>query len=792
MLLCLLALGLRLYRLDGQSLWYDEALSVYYARLPPAKLIRAVAHSDHPPLYFLALAGWIRLLGASEWAVRAFSALGGVLAVPLTYQLGRVTGLRLAGKPAAAIMAVLPFLIWYGQEARPYAWFVAQAALASLLLRRALSAYQRYLWWAYTLAVVVMLYTHVYGAFVLLFHVLYAISRRWLKADASRAQRSAPRCSGYWLVVSFLITGLLFSPWIYVWLGQYQRGATYWHGSFSVPQAAFLFLRAVAVGETALHTVWREAATLVMLALSTWGGVVILRLRGADPLFLLGHLLIIAGLILSVVWFIPKFAPRYLLVITPVLAVIVGVGLWDLWGRSWLRLPLLAVLALWGGVTGHSLARMYFDPEVARPDMRAVAAYIAKHAQPRDAILVVAGYNAPTVEYYNARCLPVYAIPDSLMPIVDRPLRREAVADTLNAIASSHDRVWLVLWQEFWVDPERLVFDQLLSNAPRLAVKEEFHGVSLLLFSLEGRPTFSPHPLVQRVVGVRYGEQVELVGYDLSRGTWARDLRQTALAEGREVILEEARHFHPGETLYLTLYWRALVPVVQDQTAFVQLLSPARRIYGQLDQRLGGDFFPVTQWPVGRVVEQDHPVPVLPGTPPGLYDLIIGVYQSETLARLPLTYAPDSDGGDFWRLGRIEVVPPPLPIPVTDVAVLLTLEGGGLRLVGYTPERTKVAVPDAWRFTLFWQATAPLVSPPALMFRLRATDGRASFVWRSPLAEGRYPPAEWRAGETVRDVQDVFLPGELPAGEYTLEVQWQEDAPWFALPGSIWIAHGGR
>jgi hypothetical protein len=297
---------------------------------------------------------------------------------------------------------------------------------------------------------------------------------------------------------------------------------------------------------------------------------------------------------------------------------------------------------------------------------------------------------------------------------------------------------------------------------------------------------------MHRVAGVRYGEQVELVGYDLSRGTWARDIRQTALTEGREIALEAATRFHPGETLYLTLYWRALTPILEEWTAFVQLLSPARHIYGQLDQRLGGDLFPATRWPVGRVVEQDHPIVVLPGTPPGLYDLVVGVYRSETLARLPLTYAPDGSDGDFWRLGPIEIVQPPTPALVTDIVAPLQLEWGGLSLVGYTPERTQVTVPDAWRFTLFWQITSPVGSSPMLAFRLRKTDGQVSLAWSSPLAEGRYPLRMWRFRETVRDVQDVFLPGDLPAGEYILEIRWQEGAPWFTFPGKVRIAQAAQ
>ena len=71
----LLALGLRLYRIDTQSLWNDEGTSVAVASRDLVTITRDAAGDIHPPLYSWLLAGWQRLAGTSECSVRSLAAL---------------------------------------------------------------------------------------------------------------------------------------------------------------------------------------------------------------------------------------------------------------------------------------------------------------------------------------------------------------------------------------------------------------------------------------------------------------------------------------------------------------------------------------------------------------------------------------------------------------------------------------------------------------------------------------------------------------------------------------------
>ena len=86
-----LALAVRLYNLSYHSLWFDEAMSVYWARSTTARILEVsmnLVEDRLPPLYYLLLHYWRLLLGDGELAVRLPSVLLGTLLVPILYRLG--------------------------------------------------------------------------------------------------------------------------------------------------------------------------------------------------------------------------------------------------------------------------------------------------------------------------------------------------------------------------------------------------------------------------------------------------------------------------------------------------------------------------------------------------------------------------------------------------------------------------------------------------------------------------------------------------------------------------------
>jgi uncharacterized membrane protein len=205
----LIAFGLRLYSIDGQSLWYDEALSVTYGRLPFSEILethtRQLNTQPHPPLHCLLLHGWFRLFGFGALQARLLSAFVGTLSVGVLFLLGnRLFGAR-AAVLASLLLGVSQLGLHYSQEVRPYALVLFFTLCATYLFVVAVQDRSALAWWGFALSAVLLLLTHYYGVFVVGTLFLYAaLNRRRLGL------------SWRWLVGGALLVVVAYSPWVVV------------------------------------------------------------------------------------------------------------------------------------------------------------------------------------------------------------------------------------------------------------------------------------------------------------------------------------------------------------------------------------------------------------------------------------------------------------------------------------------------------------------------------------------------------------------------------------------------
>ena len=111
---------LRLGRLGERSVWYDESFSLTLATKDLPTLLTGTANQHHPPLGYLLLDGWLRLVGNSTYSGRLLAALFGIAFVATVYGLAKeMFGSRTA-LLAMSFAAVSPFQILYSQEVRHY------------------------------------------------------------------------------------------------------------------------------------------------------------------------------------------------------------------------------------------------------------------------------------------------------------------------------------------------------------------------------------------------------------------------------------------------------------------------------------------------------------------------------------------------------------------------------------------------------------------------------------------------------------------------------------------------
>ncbi|HKF79727.1 MAG TPA: glycosyltransferase family 39 protein [Thermoleophilaceae bacterium] len=142
LLLLTLAGGvLRFATLDGQSFWYDEAVTVRLLHMDLGGMLHTIPNSEAtPPLYYLLAWLWTKPFGTGEVGLRSLSALVGTAAIPVFYAAATELCSRSVGLVVAALAAFNPLLIWYSQEARSYALLVLLVGLSlwgfTRLLRR--------------------------------------------------------------------------------------------------------------------------------------------------------------------------------------------------------------------------------------------------------------------------------------------------------------------------------------------------------------------------------------------------------------------------------------------------------------------------------------------------------------------------------------------------------------------------------------------------------------------------------------------------------------------------------
>ena len=164
------AIVARAYDISAQSLWTDELFSSYYPDLFSIRFLwtTGLLHENSPPLYYMAIEGWMRLFGTSAAAMRSLSIVSSVLTLPLVYLLGRELFDARRGLLAMLVFARSPMQIAFAQEARTYALLLVPIGIALFGIAKLLGGDTR--WRAlclYGFGALFALYCHMTALFVI-------------------------------------------------------------------------------------------------------------------------------------------------------------------------------------------------------------------------------------------------------------------------------------------------------------------------------------------------------------------------------------------------------------------------------------------------------------------------------------------------------------------------------------------------------------------------------------------------------------------------------------------------
>ena len=464
----LIGLFLRVYQLGTQSMCYDESSSVWIAKMSfLSQVVQATRSFElSPPLYFIILHYWIALFGTSEVALRSLSVLFGVLAIPVIYVLGRRLFNEEVGLLAALILALSSFNIWYSQEARMYSLMVLLALVSMYFFWRFLQQTTLAVSAGYVLSTVLLLYTHYYGAFVVITQNIYIVTLMVLSKQRTYKLR-------HWVGLQAIVLAL-FAPWMVVLSRQSLAGAgplqnlqyTAW---IPQPTAYTLGLTyqiycsaaqlAAESGIAVYGTVVLLAAVLsaLFLGLSVFSLFAYQKVRGAmdwkaplkslesyswevriqdlTPVYFLAVWLLAINLIPFVISLVstPIYYFRYTIAASVALYLLVGKGIANINYKP----TKLAVIGVVAALSVTSLPSYYFG--VAAVQSREATSLIDANAKSGDVVLIYPHWENLTFNYYNNRTDVAVKQIDYRNGPVNNP---EATTEALQSDVNGHDRVW--------------------------------------------------------------------------------------------------------------------------------------------------------------------------------------------------------------------------------------------------------------------------------------------------------------------------------------------------------------
>lgn len=592
---------------QSDDLGLDGGLSLAIAQLTLADELDFLAHDVHPPLYYLLLRLWVRLVGTTPFAVKALTVFASALSIAVLVGWVRSLGGGRAALIAGSIVAVSPVAIEMSATAREFALSVP----AILLLGWAYTSRSRWADWRICIAGAVALWTSYFAAALVAAAALDALVRR------ERRRRLIP----------LVAAGLSLLPWIAFIVARGFLNTTSSDGprqgdDHTNPLAVQLFdtARILASGRQ-LAPEWLGPALVVVglalaVALARRGERGSLTPRGSDPLLLLGGgatLTLLLAFVVNVAWTREGMGTRYLVTAVPLLAALFSIACVRTTRAPVAILCMAAPLVL-AGTLG---TRAWLDRPPAPVDFwdpRSVVEFLDERVQSSDLIVFAspeqAGYYT-ALSRHPGRWLLVTSAPDYLAG--DVYARAEA---SLRPYLAEKRTIWTVMSHQTNGAPGtvRLV-DWLSANA---------YGVA-----------------PERLVDSDVAQHVTYPAADASRGVAAR-------FEGG-VVLDSSRfpmEIEPGGVLPVELYWLATEQQSRGRTVFVHLVDETDRKWSQHDSIPVSGRAPLTHWMPGNPIADRRGLALPDDLPSGQYWLVVGLY--DDAGRLPLV-----GGGDAVRLGPL-------------------------------------------------------------------------------------------------------------------------------------------
>jgi hypothetical protein len=607
------AFAIQCIAIRGTNLGLDGGLSLALGIIPVRDALSFLAHDVHPPLYYLALRGWLAFVGAHPFTVKFFTVIFSTLSVvAFGSWLSRFVSPRAALR-GSLLLALSPILVGDAATVRdlaPGLFFLVVNSWAYCEVRR--NPLSR--WWTsvYLASGITAIWTSFLAVGVLvgqalhlaltrgkgtLFRLLcligvsivpwivFALTQGWLTTLLSGGPTTGATRPSFLaslrMALGLLVTG-----------SDATRG---WVLAFCLLALAVTLVRGsgASVGsnldfnldESASRAVFSRFLPNILLAGPP--GLDVLRCET----FVIVELAVTMGFALGVTsaWLKLDVPSRYLAPVLPfwLLLIVSLAEQVKSRTRAWAAVALLAminVVNLIGWYRQPTLPPSFWNPS-------SVQRFLDERLRPHDHAVFLTLEQAG---YYSALSSHPHAW--VAIPVGTSYLERNASAiasQKLRPLLRSPGTIWLVEYHGVLGSGQRAVDEWLERQAYPLA--------SSTLSDSDVHPYLTGASLgPDRIVDARFADDVTLAGAAFPSAV------------------------PPGGSIPVRLTWHSDHPLARDLTVFVHLVDAHGQTVAQQDARPVGGQIPTTRW--RGIVDDHHGMTIPAGTPPGDYWLDVGLY----------------------------------------------------------------------------------------------------------------------------------------------------------------------
>jgi mannosyltransferase len=470
-----IGLFLRVYDLSKESIWLDEGFSISYAALNLSRIFSA--DGSNPPLYYIILHWWVDLFGNSEFSVRFPSVIFGFFSIVMIYKLGNKIFNKDVGILSSLLLGISVFHIRYSQEARTYSLSVLLTLLSMYFFVRLLNKQNFRDLCGYALSSTLLIYSHIYGLFIIIAQNIYLISLVLFSKDDYRPDLKR------WVLVQAVLMAL-FIPWVKISLTQILAGKSYSSIpmpsklsiidsfiSYSGSQLMFLLFLTVSffsvVGYEKINGTFNRKNFLRSLEHYSWE----MHLLETDKItFLLLWLLtpVVLPFIISRFW-TPIYSTRYTIMGSLAFYLLVARGI------SKMRHKHVKTIIITAIITFSFISLREYYVNINKEQWRDVAHFTDMNAKDEDLLLFNSGACQKLVfDYYSKRT----DLTKKPFPRKGRLINEENIKE-LDPAVEGYKRVWVILSHSH--DKKGLITSTLDESYDQL-YHMSYIGINVFLF----------------------------------------------------------------------------------------------------------------------------------------------------------------------------------------------------------------------------------------------------------------------------------------------------------------------